>query len=59
MHTLRLNNFVLRTNYHRLFNTITILHYHLPETAQVRLQIYNLVGAEIRQLVNENQTAGE
>ncbi len=51
--------FVLYQNYPNPFNSQTCLRYNLNASGKVKLAIYNLVGKEVRTLVNEHQTAGE
>ncbi len=50
--------FVLYPNYPNPFNPTTTLRYDLPEDAQVRIFIYDLIGHVVRTLVNTHQTAG-
>lgn len=40
------------------FNPSTVIGYRLAEAGEVRLAIYNLLGQEVRVLVNERQEAG-
>ena len=40
------------------FNPVTVIGYDLPEGAEVRLEIYNLLGQRVRSLVNGWQGAG-
>ena len=50
--------FVLHSNYPNPFNPTTRLKYELPERAQVRIEIYNMLGQKIRVLLDEEQSAG-
>lgn len=45
-------------NYPNPFNVTTTIYYALKEDVKVNLKIYNIVGQEIRTLVDENQPAG-
>ena len=40
------------------FNPATVIGYQLPEAGRVRLAIYNLLGQEVRVLVDERMEAG-
>jgi len=46
------------TNYPNPFNPETVIHYVLPEQSDVRLVIYNVLGQQVRELVNAFQTSG-
>ncbi len=50
--------FYLKQNYPNPFNPNTTIEYSLPSDAEVKLSIYNIIGQEIKLLVNENQSAG-
>ena len=50
--------YALHQNYPNPFNPTTILRYDLPEDIQVRIMIYDIMGREVRTLMNVNQTAG-
>ena len=48
----------LKPNYPNPFNPSTQLAYELPEAAEVRLRVYNILGREVARLVEEEQKAG-
>ena len=50
--------FELYPNYPNPFNLETTIEYALPVAAKVRMVIYNLKGQQVRQLVDEPQSAG-
>ena len=50
--------FALHQNYPNPFNPITTLRYDLPEDAKVSIMIYDLMGREVKSLVNVQQNAG-
>jgi hypothetical protein len=45
-------------NYPNPFNPTTNLKYQIPEFSHVSLKIYDLLGREVADLVNEQQAAG-
>ncbi len=51
--------FVLFQNHPNPFNPSTLIRYHLPVLATVKLEIYNSRGELVRTLVNETQRAGD
>lgn len=53
-----LNNFHLTQNYPNPFNPITMIKYDLPEDARVLLRIYDILGREVVELVNEERPTG-
>jgi hypothetical protein len=51
-------NFELNQNFPNPFNPSTKINYNLPFDSKVTLEIYNIAGERISQLVNEEQPAG-
>jgi Secretion system C-terminal sorting domain len=50
--------FALSQNYPNPFNPITLIQYDLPVDSKVILKIYDILGNEVKTLVNEEQGAG-
>jgi len=50
--------FALHQNYPNPFNPITTLRYDLPEQSLVNIIIYDVMGREVKTLVNTTQDAG-
>ena len=50
--------FELSQNYPNPFNPTTNIKFSLPEASQVVLKIYDMLGREIKTLINENRKAG-
>ena len=51
-------DFTLYQNYPNPFNPSTSISYNIPKSSIVTLKIYDLLGNEIKTLVNSNQNAG-
>ena len=52
------NSFELFQNYPNPFNPNTVISYSLPFECNVKLNIYDVTGRLVREVVNENQKAG-
>ncbi len=50
--------FSLRQNFPNPFNPATTIRYDIPNNAKVRLTIYNMLGQEIKTLLNQEHSAG-
>jgi photosystem II stability/assembly factor-like uncharacterized protein len=48
----------LRQNYPNPFNPTTTIEYFLPFSARVRLVVFDLLGNEVKEILNGNQEAG-
>ena len=48
----------LSQNYPNPFNLHTVIKYQLPEDAQVKIEIYNLMGQRVRVLMDEKKQGG-
>lgn len=55
----RKTTFKLNQNYPNPFNPTTSISYSIPTNEFVNLKIYDSLGKEVAELVNENQSAGE
>ena len=48
----------LYQNFPNPFNPVTTLRYEIPETGLVNITIYNMLGREVKTLMNQPQDAG-
>ena len=53
-----LHQFALQQNYPNPFNPSTTIEYQLPAMSKVTIKIYNILGQEIKTLINAVQDAG-
>ena len=54
-----IESFKIFQNYPNPFNPSTTITYQIPNYSNVRVNIYDLNGQLIKELLNENQSAGE
>jgi hypothetical protein len=52
------SSFALLHNYPNPFNASTVIPYDLPQAADVRLEIFNVMGQRVRVLVDQHQSKG-
>ena len=56
--TLEVNSYKLNQNYPNPFNPVTNISYSIPQSGFVSIKIYNILGKEVKSLVNQEQRAG-
>jgi hypothetical protein len=54
-HSQVISDYQLQQNYPNPFNSKTIIRYQLPSVCKVTLRVYDMIGREVMQLVNEQQ----
>lgn len=52
------SEFLLRQNYPNPYNPNTLISYQLSENANVQIKIFDIMGREVKELVNEYKRAG-
>jgi len=52
-------DFILHQNYPNPFNPSTTISYQVPERSFIKISVYNILGKEVRTLIEEEQTAGQ
>lgn len=52
------SSFELLQNFPNPFNPSTTVQFNLPQSSQVEIAIYNILGQEVRLLINESKPAG-
>lgn len=52
------NKYEISQNYPNPFNPSTIIKYQLPEAGLVKIVVYDILGKEVKELVNEYKEAG-
>jgi len=51
-------SFAIHQNYPNPFNPVTTLRYDLPENGHVNITIYDMLGRQVKTLINQTQDAG-
>jgi hypothetical protein len=52
------DEFSIHQNYPNPFNPVTTLRYDLPENSHVNIAIYDMLGRQVKTLINQTQDAG-
>ena len=52
-------SYAMEQNYPNPFNPSTVINYQLPQAGFVTLKVYDILGNEVKTLVNEFKSAGK
>ncbi|MCW8823646.1 MAG: T9SS type A sorting domain-containing protein, partial [Ignavibacteriaceae bacterium] len=52
------NEFILAQNYPNPFNPLTKINFTLPYQTKVRINVYDIMGRKVAELINEKKSAG-
>ena len=52
------DKFKLSQNYPNPFNAGTLIRYALPKSSHVKISVFNILGQEVKELINQEQPAG-
>ncbi len=52
------NNYSLEQNYPNPFNPSTVINFSIPESGLVTLKVFNILGQEVAELINDVKTVG-
>lgn len=58
-HNTVISNYSVSQNYPNPFNPSTAINYQIPKDGLVKLSVYDILGREVKELVNEYQKRGE
>ena len=50
--------YAIHQNYPNPFNPVTTLRYDIPENAMINITIYDMLGRQVKTLINQTQDAG-